>query len=537
MVAKGKHAYLVHPKEWVLWILLFCCVLTVRVVLYSAVPLFYVRQPFQHFEGIYYPSEVYSLLDYYCEREAETFCEGGRWNYDETCTTDVWGLPFGAILGMNERSTPDSQALNCSVLAHIDVAQEDMTLVERERKAAVEKMTTIFLTLLNRVVHSGREKLNSPEPFALPWQSIGTVYILRLYCLFVYDDNPMNGWKVPGKVSAWNTVIMSNSSLWTEAAFVDLLTQAIEKTRTELSTKLNETNLYDGHYRERGLGYKADPQKHATDLLAHMETLKNVLKEHIEPVSVAVCPLLPGPLSSGANTKTSHTLFAPQQLNDCMLTYYGKQHLPVFSPRCKEIMEEAPAKLDELEMEAHGGFLIVSKLTFLGVSVACFLVLSFLLNTRRRLEKRLERRRQQLQQELNDPFLRNSLQHRPGSISEEERTTLISRLEAKVTRWDSKSRALDLSRQSIRRFRWLLIFTMTATTLVYLFFHIFHVSSMPAYLNTIAILTAMLTVSYCAPTEDGGGVFGSQSIEERLELVDIGVDQLATEPHMENVIT
>ena len=505
-----------------------------RVVLYSSVPLFHRRQPFQHFDGIYYPSDVYSLLDYYCQCEAETLCEGGRWNYDETCTTDVWGLPFGAILGMNERSTPASKALNCSVLAHIDVVQEGTTLVERERKAAVEKMTTIFFALLN--AHFGREK--TPEPLALPWETIGTMYIQQLYCLFVYDDNPMNGWKVPGKLSTWNTVIMSNSSLWTEAAFVDLLTQAIEKTKTELPTKRKDTNkIYDGHYRERGMGSKADPQTRDTDLLEHIERYKNAIKKHSVPLGVDVCPFLPGRLSKNANAKISHTLFAPQELNDCMLSYFSQQDWPVFSPRCIEAMTEAPAKLDELEMEAHGGFFLVSKLTFLGVSVACFLALSFLLNNRHRLEKRLERRRKVLQQELNDPFLRHSLQHKPGSISEEERTTLISRLEAKVTRWDSKSRALNLSRQYIRRFRWLLIFAMTATTFVYSLFHIFHESSMPAYLNTIAILTAMMTTSYCAPTEDGGGVYGSQSIEESLELVDVGMDQSVTEPQMENVIT
>ena len=514
---------------------MFCFVVIVRLVLYSSIPLFYDRQPFKHFEGFYYASDVIAELYSFCIRETETLCEGGRWNHGETCTTDVWGVPFGAILGMNEQSTPGGQALNCSVLAHTDVVQDGLELVERERKAAVEKMTTIFRTLLRRIVASG-DDFDSSEPFALPWKSIGTLYVLRFYCLFVYDDNPMNGWKVPGKISAWNTVIMSNSTLWTEDAFFDLLTQAIEKIETEQSTKHYDTSMmYDGGDRERGIDFKADPRTQAADLLQFIERIKNGFTEHIDSVSVAICPFLPGTIPAGVDTKVSHILFAPQELNDCMLSYYGQQ-LAVFSTRCMEAMTEAPAKLVELEMEEHGGFLLVSKLTFLGVSVACCLVLSFLLNNRHRLEKRLERRRRQLQQELNDPFLRNSLQHKPGSISEEERVTLISRLEDKVTTWDSKSRALYLSRLYIRRFRWLVIFTMTATTLVYFFFHVFHVSSMPAYLNTLAMLLAMLTASYRAPTEDGGEN-GLPSREERLELVDVGVHQSIPQSQTEMVIT
>ena len=263
-----------------------------------------------------------------------------------------------------------------------------------------------------------------------------------------------------------------------------------------------------------------DPCTQIDDLLEYMDTAKN----HVAPNSFAMCPLLPGYLPKGTRTKIPHTLFDQQKLDDCMLSYYFDKRWSVLSTSCREAMTEAPAKIVELQMEDHGGFLVVSNLAFLGISVASCLVLYFLVGTRQRLQSRLERRRVQLEQELKDPILRNSLQYKPGSISEEERTTLISRLETKVINWDSKTRALYLSRLYIRRFRWLVIFTMAVSTVVYLTFHLFHNSSMSAYLNALAMSTAILAASYCAPTEDSAE-YESQSREEAIAMVHVGLDQ------------
>ena len=524
---------------------MLCCVVTVRLVLYSSVPFFYDRQTFTHFERSTNPYQVvYELRDVACTAETETLCYGtlqGNWRPGDTCTTDVWGVPFGSILRMNEASNLGSQSLNCSVLTHTDVVQEGLTLVERERKAAVDKMTTIFRTLLHTLVVY-RQPFDSSEPFALPWRSIVSLYIRRLYCLFVYDDNPKGGWEVPGKFSAWKTVIMSDSTLWTEDAFFDLLAQVVEKIKIGLSrshddliTRYNDTeaaSLQEWVEIFKISTQELDPCTQIADLLEYIDTAKN----DIAPKSFAMCPFLPGYLPKGIHTKIPHTLFDQEKLDDCMLSYHFEKRWPVFSTSCREAMTEAPAKIAELQMEDHGGFLLFSKLTFLGISVASCLVLYFLVGTRQRLEKRLERRRTQLQQELNDPILRNSLQLKPGSISEEERRTLLSRLETKVTHWDSKTRALNLSRLYIRRFRWLVIFTMAASTVVYLSFHIFHVSSMPEYLNTLAMSTVILAASYCSPTEDSAED-ESQSSEETIELVHAGMDMSIPLSAMEIVTT
>jgi len=522
------------------------CVVTVRLVLYSSVPFFlYKKQTFTHFERSTNPYQVvYELRDVACSAETETLCYGtlqGNWRPGDTCTTDVWGIPFGSILRMNEGSNPDGQSLNCSVLTHANVVQEGLTLVERERKAAVAKMTTIFRTLLHTLIVY-RQPFDSLEPFALPWRSIVSLYIRRLYCLFVYDDNPKGGWEVPGKFSAWNTVIMSDSSLWTEDAFFDLLAQLIENIKTGLSrshedliTKYNDTeaaSLLEWVEIFKISTQELDPCTQIADLLEYIDSAK----DDIAPKSFAMCPFLPGYLPKGAHTKIPHTLFDQEKLDDCMLSYYFDKSWPVFSTSCREAMTQAPAKIAELQMEDHGGFLLFSKLTFLGIGLTSCLVLYFLVGTRQRLEKRLERRRIQLQQELNDPSLRNSLQHKPGSISEEERCTLISRLETKLTNWDSKTRALNLSRLYIRRFRWLVVFTMAVSTVVYLSFHIFHVSSMPAYLNTLAMSIAILAASYCSPTEDSVED-QSQSSEETIELVHAGTDLSIPQSAMEIFIT
>jgi hypothetical protein len=528
-----RHAYLVHPNEWMVWLLMFCVFSSARLTYHFLVT----PQTQQHMEGSFDASEVFRRLRFSCRHETEMFCGGGRWNFNETCTTAVWGIPFGSILEIKDQFSPDSplSGLNCSLLAHSSV-QEGLTLEEQEKRAVVEKMTTILRTLLHGLVLSEKD-------FGLRWQFTVDLYILKLYCLFAYKGDPMTRWKAPGQPPAWNTIIMSDSSLWTAEIFFDLLTEAKENIKSEMPLsyedikRIKNSTLQmrddDWLHRESVTGHrrsKADANVQAVRLLSYMEVAKNLLQQQVSLDPDAGCPSYPAMMPEGNYVKTSHLLFFPFELHHCMNTHSLQRRQSILSLFCMEAMKDAPAELDELQMEDYGGFASVSFVLLWGVNLpACFMLLS-LLTAKRRFEKKLDRSRNYLQQELNDPVLRHSLENKAGDISEEDRRSLISRLEAKIANWDSKAGALKRLRLNIRRFRLLLIFTMVLTTVVHVPLLIFAYSSMPEYLEIVAMSTAMLAISYCAPTEDAANHEPQSRMPKNLEMDTF--DQSTTQPSL-----
>jgi len=114
----------------------------------------------------------------------------------------------------------------------------------------------------------------------------------------------------------------------------------------------------------------------------------------------------------------------------------------------------------------------------------------------------MERGRRRLEQELNDPFLRDSLERKAAKLPEDQRRDLIARLEARVLDWDSKEAATKILRRYTRYFRLTVLFTIAVITVLYLLLHLIGCSSLPKYLEIVAMSTAMLTASYWAKIGD-----------------------------------
>jgi hypothetical protein len=195
--------------------------------------------------------------------------------------------------------------------------------------------------------------------------------------------------------------------------------------------------------------------------------------------------------------KHMYRLFTDNITNDCMYSHYDDGTL--ITRLCHEAMQTAPFKITEIRMEEGGNFLGFTHIMVFGANFTCLLVLLLLFKSKHRLEKRMETGRRRLEQELTDPFLRQCLESKVRHLPEEQRQQFIAKLEAKAARWDSKAAALKLLRRYVQRFRFILIFSILITTMMYCLLYIFHVSSMSRYLETVFLSIAMLVASYAAP--------------------------------------
>lgn len=550
MLGDEKKAYLVHPKEWMLWLLIFGVVASFRVLRYSYVSVFAeTKQNSQHFDGLYTSSAVLQRLNSVCFVEANFLCDVREippWL--ESPCLKVWDFPLAPVLHFVMDYPPlprlsARESLNCSIVEHPTYFASSnvstLALFDREENEVAIVMSSVFK---NMIPHLSR---------ITNGLSIVNLFIQRFYCMFTYKEmesgsnislapgrgrfdsniSPRPGrWKLPGHPPSWENIILSDPSLWTEEVFFALLMKAKEQTAAGLrKTFKNELQYQQDilhnnrdqnptamieeevqHISGRDLielsGSRRDRMHEmglAFRILTYIDHGEKILKNRLKDDSsdnVCMSHLDPSEMPE-TRKKSSHLLFRSQQLNECVYSHYFAQE-SVLSDSCREAMDEAPAKLDEIEFEDHGGFLMVSRIIFLGVNfVACFVLLN-LGTARRRFEKQLDRSRNKLEQELNDPFLRQSLEHKARSLPEEDRDKLISRLEAKLVAWDSKDGALKILRRHIRRFRLMLLFTVTLTTISYGFLHFFQVSSMPRYLETIAMSFAMLSATYWIQIDD-----------------------------------
>jgi hypothetical protein len=195
--------------------------------------------------------------------------------------------------------------------------------------------------------------------------------------------------------------------------------------------------------------------------------------------------------------KHSYSLFRHTITNNCMYSHYDDGTL--ITPLCYQAMQTAPSRITEIRIEEGGEFLGVTHMMLFGANLTCCFVLLLLFNSKQRLEKRMDAGRRRLEQELKDPFLRQCLERKVQHLPEEHRQQFIAKLEAKAARWDSKAAALTLLRSYIRRFRFIVIFSILITTMTYWLLYIFHVSSMSRYLETLFLSIAMLVASYAAP--------------------------------------
>lgn len=183
----------------------------------------------------------------------------------------------------------------------------------------------------------------------------------------------------------------------------------------------------------------------------------------------------------------------------CIFRHYDTESL--VTNACAAAIPAASIRMKELELEEDSHFLLMTHGLMWCINLTSFLMLLRLFSSKQRTEKRMDRGKRRLEQELSDPVLRQALESKAQSLPEEERRILFEGLEKKLKNWDSKGATTRLVQKYVRRFRYMLLFTITTTTVVYVLLHFFHVSSLPKYLEVIAVSLGIFTASYWIPME------------------------------------
>lgn len=421
--------------------------------------------------------------------------------------------------------------LNCTLLGQFPplvqhgketTLGENMPTEKREKERLNDLVIDLFLTLYTRLPELSTEKMDGLVEF----------YVRKLFCLFGYNNEDYVRPVKAGTTSTsfWSEgpdrreIFLSDLSLWTAETFFQLLREAFSNVQAQLLKpflhdhliiQIDEPMTSEQGASRRNISFTTSTtDKYHQDYQRANQTVQYVRSltlAHNKLQMLAFASANPGDLIckdetwynfwAVPSTKSNHLYFETSMMNNCMFQQYHSDS-PLLSQGCMNALSAAPAKIRELELEENAYFLFISHIILLVVNLTSCLALLMPLTSMARFERRMDRGRQRLEQELNDPFLRQALERKAEELPEEERRNFIPRLEARIASWDSKAAAIKLLRRYVRFFRLTLLFTMVSLSIVYLFLHLFHVSSMSQYLEIQTMSMTMMAASYWAPIGD-----------------------------------
>jgi hypothetical protein len=224
--------------------------------------------------------------------------------------------------------------------------------------------------------------------------------------------------------------------------------------------------------------------------------------EHLPMVERALDNLIQtGGITKPSNhyAKYSYSLFGDYRMDRCIYNHVNMEG-SLITNLCELAVDTLPHRLQQIDMESGGDFALVTHMFMFGANMACLFGLLRLFSARRRLIERMDKGKRRLEQELNDPVLRQALERKAQTLPNREE--FIAKLEQKAADWDSKAAALKMLRRTVMVFRRLLVFTMVVTTAVFVPLYMNLNVSLARYLETTMLSLSMFVVTYTVPMED-----------------------------------
>jgi len=499
-----------HLQESKLWLLLFLLTAAFR---YLYIPThwdnFISHQSVRPIEDCTSNVQVQATTKHYCSLEADLLCP----NPSYTDCVDDLGYPMTPFLHAfsisDLRKDPILESRNCTLIGrnqNIDKEFSNRTEEEQEKMILVRVMMSsiqrLYLLLKNESVETQHRFID--------------FYFRKFFCLYGYKQEHLKFYEVQWQLRYRKRVFESDLSLWTPHEFFQLLNLARvdaltvfhnvgEGNKTHMSVDNSNVATSIDHIStsiKRRRQEETENAENAENTIEFTKLMHLVLQTFEEEVfeypnsGKSICQELRFHYDTGhQNLKDQHQVLSSEHLNECILRYYHTDMM-LLSDTCVHTIDDAIKKMDELNLMDRGGFLFLSHLFFLAVNLVSFVVLLAMINSKQSLEQRMDRGQQRLEQELNDDFLRRVLESKANEIEEDGGRNLILRLEEKLRTWDSKKAANNILDRHLHSFRLMTIFTMSLTTMVYLLLHVFHISSLPRYLEIMSISTGMMAFSY-----------------------------------------
>lgn len=496
--------YLWHPHEPKLWFLLF--LLTVGLRLY---PL-YDASSFRPFEGSTSVTDVWSMTRHHCSLELDLLCHDPKMFQ----CVDQMGFSIAPFLGgLSEDDDISDKELgvsrNCTLLDQnkiLDIQLSNMPLEEREKEILVRVMATTIVRLYHVLVFQSEQIQHRFVDF----------YIRKFFCLFGNIQRETVADSGSETLFYQSQLVLSDSRVWTPEEFFRLLSlsteQALSKLQNDKDDEIDHNKISISLITMTKDSIIVQKRPKEKDVMAYIALVRSV-QQILHPLVFQsersdgrdlVCQLTASvPKDDPYNFKGRTHVLGSWELNTCILQYYhSDNNRLILSENCAKALEEAPIKIEELAWDGKAGFQVATHLFFFGVNLVSCLVVFSLLTSQQRLETRLDRGRERLEEELSDPVLRKALEHKAKMLPNEEGRDLVLRLDAKITSWDSKEAATRLLRRHLHNFRLMVLFSMSLTTVAYSLLHVFHLSSLPRYLEVMSMSFGMLTISYVGITGD-----------------------------------
>lgn len=208
-------------------------------------------------------------------------------------------------------------------------------------------------------------------------------------------------------------------------------------------------------------------------------------------------------------------------VDQCMYSHY--ENKTMVTEVCPKRMNQAQSRMREVQLPLSRDFVLVAHSSFLLVNVVWILLLIRSCSIRNKFKQRLDRKRKHLEQELNDPFLRESLERKAQQLPEADRIRFFAGLERKIKHWDSSEGANTHTKRWIRRFRYMMLFVILLDACFGLFLIKWQVESQAQMLESIFVGVLMWTLSYAVRIPSSKGTSSAAIVaDEGLELAPVG---------------
>jgi hypothetical protein len=195
-------------------------------------------------------------------------------------------------------------------------------------------------------------------------------------------------------------------------------------------------------------------------------------------------------------------------VDQCMYSHLENRRL--VTEICTVRMKQAQSRMRELQCPVSPDFVFITHFSFLLVNLLWVLMLVRSCSIRNKYKQSLDKKRRQLEQELNDPFLRESLERKAQMLPEAERVRFFAGLEHRIRHWDSSAGATKHTKRWLRRFRYMILF-VTLLNVCFGFFLIkWQIESRAQFLENLFVAVFMWTLSYTARVPEGRGWSASE---------------------------
>ncbi|KAG7339493.1 hypothetical protein IV203_034489 [Nitzschia inconspicua] len=220
-----------------------------------------------------------------------------------------------------------------------------------------------------------------------------------------------------------------------------------------------------------------------------------------------------------------HLFPCNDMVDKCMYSYYESQTM--VTEICPKRMIQAQSRVRELEFcPLSQDFIFYIHSSFLFINIAWILMLFQGCSIRNLYKQNLEKKRRQLEQELNDPFLRGSLEQKACKLSESERIQFIAALERKVQHWDTSAGAAKHAKRWLRQLRSMMLFVILLNVCFGLLLIKWQVESRAQFLESVFVGVLMWTLSYAIKVpESKDSFFDRYNIDSgvrTLQMTEVG---------------